>query len=94
MSPTSRRVRYAVDICPQKSLDIFIALKTYAENSRFVLPSRFDADQPMSRATFNRVTTAVAELAKKKGLPLGAFTVHDLRRTGSTLLDELGFNRD
>jgi integrase len=27
-------------------------------------------------------------------LPLEAFTVHDLRRTGSTLLNELGFNRD
>jgi len=78
----------------QQSLDIFIALKTCAGNSRFVLPSRYDADAPMSRATFNRVTTAVAELAQKQGLPLNPFTVHDLRRTGSTLLNELGFNRD
>jgi len=78
----------------QQSLDIFIALKTCAGNSRFVLPSRYDADAPMSRATFNRVTTAVADLAKKQGLPLNPFTVHDLRRTGSTLLNELGFNRD
>jgi integrase len=30
--------------------------------------------------------------AKKEGLPLEPFTVHDLRRTGSTLLDEPGFN--
>jgi integrase len=29
-----------------------------------------------------------------EGLPLEHFTVHDLRRTGSTLLNELGFNRD
>ena len=29
-----------------------------------------------------------------KGLPLQPFTVHDLRRTGSTLLNEIGFNRD
>ena len=78
----------------QQSLDIFIALKTCAGNSRYVLPSRYDADAPMSRATFNRVTTAVADLAQKEGLPLKAFTVHDLRRTGSTLLNELGFNRD
>lgn len=28
------------------------------------------------------------------GLPLEPFTVHDLRRTGSTLLNEIGFNRD
>ena len=75
-------------------LDIFIALKTCAGNSRYVLPSRYDADAPMSRATFNRVTYLVVEQAKKEGLPLEPFTVHDLRRTGSTLLNELGFNSD
>jgi len=48
----------------------------------------------MSRATFNRVTTAVVVRAKKEGLPLEPFTVHDLRRTGSTLLNETGFNSD
>ena len=48
----------------------------------------------MSRATFNRVTYAVVERAKAEGLPLEPFTVHDLRRTGSTLLNELGFNSD
>ena len=55
---------------------------------------RYDADAPMSRATFNRVTTAVVVRAKKEGLPLEPFTVHDLRRTGSTLLNERGFNSD
>ena len=75
-------------------LDIFIALKTCAGNSRYVLPSRYDADAPMSRATFNRVTYSVVDQAKKEGLPLEPFTVHDLRRTGSTLLNELGFNSD
>jgi integrase len=78
----------------QQAIDILIALKTCAGNSRYLLPSRYDADAPMSRATFNRVTYAVVERAEKKGLPLGPFTVHDLRRTGSTLLNELGFNRD
>jgi integrase len=75
-------------------LDILIALKTCAGNSRYLLPSRYDADAPMSRATFNRVTYSVVEQAKKDGLPLEPFTVHDLRRTGSTLLNEMGFNRD
>ena len=82
-----------VYLCRQ-TLDIMIALKTCAGNSRYLLPSRYDADAPMSRATFNRVTYAVVEQAKKDGLPLEPFTVHDLRRTGSTLLNELGFNRD
>ena len=78
----------------QQAVDIFIALKTCAGNSRYVLPSRYDADAPMSRATFNRITTAVVVRAKKEGLPLEPFTVHDLRRTGSTLLNELGFKSD
>lgn len=70
-------------------LDIMIALKTCAGNSRYLLPSRYDADDPMSRATFNRITYLVVEKAKEAGLPLGPFTVHDLRRNGSTLLNEL-----
>ena len=78
----------------RQTLDIMIALRTCAGNSKYLLPSRYDADAPMSRATFNRVTYAAVEKAKQEGLPLEPFTVHDLRRTGSTLLNELGFNSD
>ena len=78
----------------EQAMDILIALKTCSGNSRYLLPSRYDADEPMSRATFNRVTSAIIELAKKDELPLAPFTVHDLRRTGSTLLNEVGFNSD
>lgn len=88
-----RSKAHNVYLCRQ-TLDIMIALKTCAGNSRYLLPSRYDADAPMSRATFNRVTYSVVEQAKQDGLPLDPFTVHDLRRTGSTLLNELGFNRD
>ena len=78
----------------QQSADIILALKACAGNSRYVLPSPFDANAPMSRATFNRITAAIIARAKRERLPLEPFTVHDLRRTGSTLLNELGFNRD
>jgi integrase len=78
----------------QQALDIMIALHTCAGGSRYVLPSRYDADKPMSNATLNRVTGLVVDRAKAKGLPLESFTVHDLRRTGSTMLNELGFNSD
>ena len=57
----------------RQTLDIMIALKTCAGNSRYLLPSRYDADAPMSRATFNRVTYAVVERAKAEGLPLEPF---------------------
>jgi integrase len=78
----------------QQALDIFIALHTCAAGSKFVLPSRYDADRCMSKATLNRVTQVIAEKAKESNLPLAPFTVHDLRRTGSTILNELGFNGD
>lgn len=77
-----------------QALDIMIALRTCAAGSRYVLPSRYDADRCMSKATLNRVTLLIAERAKEAGLPLEPFTVHDLRRTGSTLLNEAGFNGD
>ncbi|MFM0039296.1 tyrosine-type recombinase/integrase [Paraburkholderia strydomiana] len=75
-------------------LDIFVALNICAAGSKFVLPSRYNADRCMSNATLNRVTQLVVERAKIAGLALEPFTVHDLRRTGSTLLNEVGFNRD
>jgi len=78
----------------QQALDIMVALKTCAGNSRYLLPSRYDADAPMSRATFNRITSSIVSRADEQDLPLSQFTVHDLRRTGATLLNELGFNRD
>ena len=56
----------------RQSLDIMIALRTCAGHSRYLLPSRYDANSPMSRATFNRITVAVVERAAKQNLPLDA----------------------
>lgn len=78
----------------QQALDIFIALKTCAGGSRYIFPKRYDPDLPISNASFNKVTYAIRELAQAEGFEMEHFTVHDLRRTGSTLLNELGFNRD
>lgn len=78
----------------RQALDIFVALYTCAAGSEFVLRSCYNADCCMSKANLNRVTQLVVERAKGAGLPLEPFTVHDLHRTGSTLLHELGFNRD
>ncbi|HGQ7767814.1 TPA: tyrosine-type recombinase/integrase [Pseudomonas aeruginosa] len=78
----------------RQSLDIFVALHTCAGGSKFVLPSRYEIYRCMSHATLNRITQLIASRAKEAGLPLEPFTVHDLRRTGSTLLNEVGFNGD
>jgi integrase len=78
----------------RQALDIFIALKTFAGGSDYVLPSRYDTDQPMSSATLNQVLTLTWRLAQKEGKPLAKFGPHDLRRTASTLLHEAGYNTD
>ncbi len=78
----------------QQALDIMVALRTCAGGSKYLLPSRYESDRCMSKATLNRVTHLIAERAKAQGLPIESFTVHDLRRTGSTILNELGFNSD
>lgn len=62
-----------------QALDIMIALRTCAAGSRYVLPSRYDADRCMSKGALNRATQLVGERAKAAGLPLEPFTVHDLR---------------
>ena len=77
-----------------QALDFLIALKTFAGGSEYVLPSRYDTDQPMSSATLNQVLTLTFQLAQKEGKPLAKFGPHDLRRTASTLLHEAGYNTD
>lgn len=80
----------------QQALDILVALKTCAGSSPFLLPGRYETDQPMSAATLNRVITATVARLKEKpaDIEVADFSVHDLRRTGSTLLHEAGFNSD
>lgn len=78
----------------RQALDIFIALKTFAGGSDYVLPSRYDSDTSMSSATLNQVLTLTYKLAQKEGKPLAKFGPHDLRRTASTLLHEANYNTD
>lgn len=77
-----------------QAMELLMALKTFACGSEWLLPSRYDADAPMSDATLNRTLELVWKLAQKEGKPLAKFGPHDLRRTGSTLLHEAGYNTD
>ncbi len=78
----------------RQALDIFLALKTFAGGSGYVLPSRYDSDLHMSSATLNQVLTLTYRLVQKEGKSLSKFVPHDLRRTASTLLHEAGYNTD
>lgn len=88
-----RRNPYLVFLSRQ-AMDIMIALKTFAGCSDFILPSRYDSDAPMSSATLNRVLTLTYRLAQKEGELLPKFGPHNLRRTASTFLHEVGYNTD
>lgn len=89
-----KRRRPHVVYLSQQALDILVALKTCAGGSSYLLPSRYDADKPMSDATLNRVIDVTVGLGEKEQLALTHFGPHDLRRTGSTLLHEAGYNSD
>lgn len=88
-----RRRDHLVPLSDQ-AMEIFMALKTFAGGSEYVLPSRYDADAPMSAATLNRTLELVYKAAQADGKALDKFGPHDLRRTGSTLLHEAGYNTD
>ncbi len=62
-------------------------LRELSFGSEWVLPSRNDHRQPVSKSTLNCAV---------KGLDLDIqdFVIHDFRRTASTLLHEEGFNSD
>lgn len=78
----------------QQALDILIALKTCAGSSPYIVPGRYDGDRSISLATLNQVTKLICTRATEQALPLAHFTVHDLRRTASTILHEAGFQSD
>jgi integrase len=88
-----RRNPHNVYLCRQ-AVDILIALRTCAGGSRYLLPSRYDPDLPISEGTLNRVLVSTAIAAREDGKPLADFSPHDLRRTASTQLHEAGYNSD
>ena len=77
-----------------QAMELFMAMKTFAYGSEWVLPGRYDTNVPMSAATLNRTLDLVWKLAQKEGKQLAKFGPHDLRRTASTLLHETGYNTD
>lgn len=79
----------------RQALDILVTFKMCAGYSDYLLPSNNQSSQKtMSQATLNRVIDAAVKLAQEAGEKIEKVSVHDLRRTASTLLHEAGFNSD
>ena len=71
----------------RQSVDIFRELHNLAGGSPWVIPSRGSLAKPFS-------TTALNQALQGVSFAMPPFTIHDMRRTGSTLLHEKGFPSD
>ena len=78
----------------EQALDLIVAFQIYSEGSPYLLPGRVNRGQPIANSSLNRVIANCIKFINKDEQRIDEFTVHDLRRTGSTLLHEMGFNSD
>jgi integrase len=81
-----------------QALDILTTFKACYTASNYLHPGRYDSDVPISDATLNRVidatVTRINQNLEDGEEEFQSLSVHDLRRTGSTLLHEAGFSKD
>lgn len=71
----------------KQALGLFQELKDLASDSALVLPGRGSLTRPFASNALNKALEGVS-------FDMPPFTIHDLRRTGSTLLHEQGFPSD
>ena len=72
-----------------QAVELFKDLQSLASGSELVLPGRGSLTKPFAP---NAINTALKVALRGQDIP--AFTIHDLRRTASTLLHENGWNSD
>lgn len=76
----------------RQALDILMELKAMAGASEYLLPSVLDPFLPMSPICLNHTTKAIFDEARSRQCPMRRFSLYDLIRTGSTMLQEVGFD--
>lgn len=77
-----------------QAMDILTGMKVCAMGSNYLMPGRYDIKKPLSNAALNNVIDGTVKRINEKGIEFEPITVHDLRRTASTLLHEAGYNSD
>jgi integrase len=70
-----------------QAVRIFRELKALAGDSELVMPGRGSLVKPFSSTSLNKALEGLT-------FDMDPLTIHDLRRTGATLLTEKGWNRD
>lgn len=74
--------------------DLLVGLQMCAGGSEYLVPGRYNFRKPLSNAALNSLIDRTVAAINKDGERIQAFTVHDLRRTASTLLHEADYPSD
>lgn len=78
----------------KQAQDLMVGLQMCAGGSDYLLPGRYTSSKPLSNAALNSVIDRAVTAAGDAGEKLDSLSVHDLRRTASTLLHEAGYPSD
>ena len=83
----SKNKREHIVYLSSQALELFRELQTLASGSPYVLPGRLSLNRPYAPNVLNETLTSLS-------FDMPHFTVHDLRRTASTILHEKEFPSD
>ncbi|HAH7200745.1 TPA: tyrosine-type recombinase/integrase [Escherichia coli] len=79
---------------PKQAQDILLGLQMCAGGSEYLVPGRYNFRKPLSNAALNSLIDRTVKIINEDGEHIQGFTVHDMRRTASTLLHEAGYPSD
>ncbi|EFL9483459.1 tyrosine-type recombinase/integrase [Escherichia coli] len=79
---------------PKQAQDILVGLQMCAGGSEYLVPGRYNFRKPLSNAALNSLIDRTVKIINEDGEHIQVFTVHDMRRTASTLLHEAGYPSD
>lgn len=79
---------------PKQAQDILVGLQMCAGGSEYLVPGRYNFRKPLSNAALNSLIDRTVKIINEDDEHIQDFTVHDMRRTASTLLHEAGYPSD
>lgn len=79
---------------PKQAQDILVGLQMCTGGSEYLVPGRYNFRKPLSNAALNSLIDRTVKIINEDGEHIQGFTVHDMRRTASTLLHEAGYPSD
>ncbi|ENO8401953.1 tyrosine-type recombinase/integrase [Escherichia coli] len=79
---------------PKQAQDILVGLQMCAGGSEYLVPGRYNFRKPLSNAALNSLIDRTVKIINEDGEHIQGFTVHDMRRTASTLLHEASYPSD